>query len=268
LGALKFVRARLLGWTSVANRRSCSPRAQPGPRATSANAPQLSTLVQAKPAAAADPRASLKSRTHLEAPARASRSRPRSLPPIQLSAPRAPTTADGRGPHLPPSRITHTSRRPNHSHRLAGPVLQWARCSGGPAAPSSGSLARPAIRGHFYPPLRAVRWLVSGDPFVPLFSSSSRFGSRAFVVFLLLVAITPRSNPHTHTKKKKNQFLTAGLRFTTTPSFTSPAALRFLSPGREALAGGEQSAPRGITETPGVAEAARSSSCRWRGSSL
>jgi hypothetical protein len=29
-----------LGWASVANRRSCSPRAQPGPRATSANAPR------------------------------------------------------------------------------------------------------------------------------------------------------------------------------------------------------------------------------------
>jgi hypothetical protein len=265
LGALKFVRAKLLGWASVANRRSCSPRAQPGPRATSANAPQLSTLVQAKPAAAADPRASLKSRTHLEAPARASRSRPRSLPPIQLSAPRAPTTADGRGPHLPPSRITHTSRRPNHSHRLAGPVLQWARCSGGPAAPSSGSLARPAIRGHFYPPLRAVRWLASGDPFVPLFSSSSR--SARARSSSSSSSRSPPDQTHTHTHKK-NQFLTAGLRFTTTPSFTSPAALRFLSPGREALAGGEQSAPRGITETPGVAEAARSSSCRWRGSSL
>jgi hypothetical protein len=39
LGSLKFVRVRLLSWASVANRRSCSPRGQPGPRATSANAP-------------------------------------------------------------------------------------------------------------------------------------------------------------------------------------------------------------------------------------
>jgi hypothetical protein len=43
-GALKFVRARLLGWASVAQWRSCSPRAQPGPLATSANAPLFATF--------------------------------------------------------------------------------------------------------------------------------------------------------------------------------------------------------------------------------
>jgi hypothetical protein len=139
---------------------------------------------------------------------------------------------------LPPTAGAHTSPHhalltrpvvqplppPRGTRAPVGPLLRWARCSIQWVAraprhtwPFLPSPPRGEVAGEWRPVRSSVFLLLS-------------LCSRAFVVFLL-VAITPRSNPHTHTQKKPIPYSRAPIHHHALLHISCCAALSISRPG-------------------------------------